>query len=251
MQGRFFPISHLFSIGIVVLSLILVACGSSTTQHKAVGGLWVTPKNRRIVNTTLLTLQARAYPTLPSDPRIKSVNFTIGVGDPATWYVLCTVTSPIRGTKDTYECQKDLSKFQLAPNLIGVPPGVIQVSFDPRNVNGEINYAPNGIHDLAYVPGYQPIATAGCTGGQIGVSLLDDSGGCVSFTVGYDGLVPQSFKAFSLVMSPEGCCAVTTYNEGGNPGHWDCSQITLPAEWIDHVVAIKVEKHKIPQVCKH
>ena len=47
---------------------------------------------------------------------------------------------PVAGTPDRYECDWNLANAN-------VPNGVVKVSFDVYDTKGNVNLAPNGIHE--------------------------------------------------------------------------------------------------------
>jgi Peptidase_C39 like family/Bacterial Ig-like domain len=120
--------------------------GGSSSRPSPVkpGGLWIRPKHHFVVHGHWLHHAAHAYPTHPGDPPIDHVQFTAwwrGV-NPNKWYVppTCTVNHPTPGTRDTYECNWNVTKS-------GVPKGPLTVSFDVYDTAGNKNLAPHGTRE--------------------------------------------------------------------------------------------------------
>jgi hypothetical protein len=103
------------------------------------GGLWVYPSDGQQVGDTV-TLEAAAYPTNAGDPAISHVNFTAWYN--GAWHILCSVYSPTYS--DVYECTWTLRGV--------INPGYVTISFDVYDQIGAVNYAPNGMHSIDYVP---------------------------------------------------------------------------------------------------
>jgi transcriptional regulator with XRE-family HTH domain len=130
----------LIVIGIVLLTHITNPPRPTTIKP---GGSWFSPSGNTVGDQ--ISFAAYAYPTHPSDPAIDHVNFTIywqGV-DPHKWIIACVANRPIRN--DIYACNINLRQ-------LGTPAGMIKISFDVYDRQGNKNLAPNGVHMLIYAP---------------------------------------------------------------------------------------------------
>jgi hypothetical protein len=103
------------------------------------GGLWVSPANNATVGDDL-TISAQAYPTNAGDPAIWYVNFTGWYN--GKWNVMCSDFAP--SYSNVYTCHWHLAGL--------IQPGWVTISFDVYDVAGHVNYAPNGTHNIDYVP---------------------------------------------------------------------------------------------------
>ena len=133
-------------VGWLVMSRV---AGISRASKTIPGGLWLEPAQGHAVSGRI-HLVARAYPTLATDPAIAFVNFTVSwEGRPGPWLIACRVTKPVR--EDVYECDWD-------PLTAKVPAGPLHVSFDvqDRANPSHVNYAPNGVRTITYVPAKGP-----------------------------------------------------------------------------------------------
>jgi transcriptional regulator with XRE-family HTH domain len=111
------------------------------------GGLWVSPKQGQVVGSTFI-FAARAYPTNPGDPPIEYVTFTVN-WEGGAWETACIARPPAIET--VYSCQANLAN-------LGIPPGILKISFDVYDQMGNVNKAPNGEHIVIYTPsGLLPI----------------------------------------------------------------------------------------------
>ena len=123
---------------ILPVSLSFIA---NTQSDVKPGGLWVLPINGQRVGGTL-SFAAKAYPTNSGDPPINHVNFTLSWQN-GGWRIGCVAYLP---TSDTiYTCTVILTSLH-------APPGNLRISFDVYDQQGNINFAPNGIHTVVYAP---------------------------------------------------------------------------------------------------
>ena len=131
----------LFTWRVLPSALLIPGQMANTTSNIKPGGLWVSPTNGQIVRS-IINFAAKAYPTNPGDPPINHVNFTMnwkGGG----WRIACTTYPPV--IEDLFTCTANLTTFS-------APPGTIQISFDVYDQGGHIDFAPNGVHKVIYVP---------------------------------------------------------------------------------------------------
>jgi hypothetical protein len=134
--------------GIVLVLLVIV--GTITyALHLAYpstiipGGGWISPTSS-IVHSQIIFV-AYAYPTHEGDPTIDHVNFTLywqGV-DPRRWVIGCVARKPLR--QDIFSCTVDL-------HALSAPSGMIRISFDVYDRQGNHNNAPNGTRTVTYSP---------------------------------------------------------------------------------------------------
>lgn len=108
------------------------------------GGQWISPANGAIVHD-MLHVAVYAYPWHNGEPAIAYVNVTLAWegSDPHQWLVACHLTAPVR--TDIFQCDVQLRQ-------LGVPAGRVRVSFDVYDQVGNMHNAPNGIHDVVYIP---------------------------------------------------------------------------------------------------
>ena len=131
------------AIGVVIgLVLIIYRHGDAAASgHIIPGGRWLSPAQNFLVRGDTIHFAALAYPTHAGDPPIAFVNFTVSWLTPTgDWRVACTAATSVAGTPDRYECDWNLTNAN-------VPNGVIKVSFDVYDTKGNVNMAPNGIHE--------------------------------------------------------------------------------------------------------
>ncbi len=131
----------LFAWRLLVPSLTQIS-NTTAVRHIKPGGLWVNPANGQVVRG-VIHFAAKAYPTNPGDPAINHVNFTVGWNGGGAWKVACIAYPPV--IKDMFACDA-------TPSLLGAPYGQIKVSFDVYDGNGNVNFAPNGVHTIMYSP---------------------------------------------------------------------------------------------------
>jgi len=115
------------------------------------GGEWISPTNGATVHD-IMQVAVYAYPWHDGEPAIAYVNVTLAWegSDPHQWFIACHLTTPVR--MDIFQCTVPLHK-------LGVPAGRVRVSFDVCDQARNIHNAPNGIHDVIYIPtGYTPSA---------------------------------------------------------------------------------------------
>ena len=113
------------------------AGGPALPVPTGLSGLWVSPGPDFVVEGDQVRFAARAWPTTPTDPPVRYVNFTATWDGPeGGWRSACAASGAKPGTPDTYECVWDLT-----PN---VPDGPIVVSFDVYGERGNLNKAPHG-----------------------------------------------------------------------------------------------------------
>ena len=108
------------------------------------GGEWISPVNEATVHDTMY-VAVYAYPWHDGEPAIAYVNVTLAWegSDPHQWFVACHLTVPVR--TDVFQCDVHLHQ-------LGVPAGRVRISFDVCDQAGNIHDAPNGIHDIVYIP---------------------------------------------------------------------------------------------------
>jgi hypothetical protein len=133
------------SIGTVLLIALLFLAyqrGHAAGNGRIIpGGRWLIPSQNFLVRDDTLHFAALAYPSHTGDPPIAFVNFTISwLAPTGDWRIACTATTPVAGTSDRYECDWNLAGSS-------VPNGVMKVSFDVYDAKGNVNMAPNGIHE--------------------------------------------------------------------------------------------------------
>lgn len=141
-------------IALVILCLLVVITAgffglskffaAPAHAHIVPGGSWISPMDRQTVSD-VVHFAAYAYPTNPGDPTIDHVNFTMwwqGV-DPRKWIIACAVRTP--SAKDVFSCDVNLAKLHAVA-------GLIKISFDVYDRNGNSNLAPNGEHTITYSP---------------------------------------------------------------------------------------------------
>ena len=83
------------------------------------GGIWLSPNPQR------------------PQPVVGHPNFSEEPANGGNWQTACRVTTPTAGTVHEYACDWKRE---------GVPDGPVQLSFDVYDTAGNVNLAPNGIH---------------------------------------------------------------------------------------------------------
>jgi len=137
---------------IAFVSILIISIGAGFFLHLThpygfgpvkPGGVWISPNSPTVGD--IVNFEAYAYPTHPTDPAIDYVNFTAywpGV-DPRVWKIVCQIRIPVR--QDVFACDANLKQLE-------APPGQISISFDVYDRQGNINFAPNGIHHITFLP---------------------------------------------------------------------------------------------------
>lgn len=146
-----FRISPILVIEILFLCLLVwlarqpLSPPVQVTKEKT-GGIWLLPSEENITGT--IQFAVIAYPTGPTDPAVKYVNFTYQV-EGASWQIGCTESIPTDRSPSgpVYSCNiMPTIDHSVSEAVITISFDVYNVDFDPKDPRDEdYNKAPNGM----------------------------------------------------------------------------------------------------------
>ena len=106
------------------------------------GGWWISPQSGGTFDD-FLHLAAYAYPSAPTEPAITYVDFTARWGNTTPWETLCHIDS--HTSDNVFQCTVNLSDLKAIA-------GIVRISFNVYDEQGNVHDAPNGVHLITYVP---------------------------------------------------------------------------------------------------